>query len=138
LIGRIRLGTALFFALLAATLAVSVLVVRARDPDLELEVTELTRKLDTDEEPARIRFFVRDSEREATVEIVDEDEEPVRTLDRDATLLAGREVAYEWDGRDDRGRIVPHESYFVRIELPSADRSMVWPKRIQVDPPPGR
>lgn len=139
---RVRppLGAALFFCLLAVTLLVGALVVRARTPDLELEVTYLTREVEAGGDPARVTFFVRDDEPRATVEIADEDGETVRTLDPSAALVDDREVTYRWDGRGDSGAPVPRESYFLRVELPSHDREMVWPKRIEVvgpDPPAG-
>ena len=138
MIRRAALGTTLFIALFAVTLVVSVLVVRERDPDLVLEVTEKPFVLRTDDAtPRPIRFFVRHSDRDASIEILDEDGDVVRTLARDVELVDGREVTYSWDGRDDRGRIVPPESYYLRVELSEADRSMIWPKRIEVDPPPG-
>jgi hypothetical protein len=145
LTGRLSLGGALFLALLAATLASAVLVVRARDPDLALEVTALTREpnpsdtktfvFDPDEQTALITFFVRESDPEAFVGIVGEDHQPVRTLDSRVALEASREVTYSWDGRDDSGSLVAPESYYLRVELPDRDRDMIWPKRIKVLPP---
>ena len=89
---RVPLGAALFFCLLAATLVVTVLVVRARTPDLVLEVTEgLPTSLAPLEQGARereITFFVRESDPAARIAIVDDRERQVRTLDRDGR--AGR------------------------------------------------
>jgi hypothetical protein len=144
---RASVGGALFAALLVATLLVAVVVVRARDPDLELEVTELacdpepclhrtarTFSFDPDEQVARISFFVRESDPEAFVGIVGEDDELVRTLDSEAELEEDEEVVYPWDGRDDTGTLVAPESYYLRVELPSRDRDMVWSRRIRVLP----
>jgi hypothetical protein len=144
LTGRLSLGGALFLVLLAATLASATLVVRARDPDLALEVTALTREpnpsdtktfvFDPDEQTARITFFVRESDSDAFVGIVGEDHQPVRTLDSGVALEAGREVTYTWDGRDGSGSLVAPESYYLRVDLPNRDRDMIWPKRIKVLP----
>ena len=131
---RLSFGAALFLVVLAATLATAVLVVRARDPDLALEAWRVAREFDPDEGPIGIEFFVRKSEPDAFVGIVDEEGEPVRTLDPDAELGQGDEVAYTWDGSDDEGTIVPPESYFLRVDLSSRDRDMVWPRRIKVLP----
>jgi hypothetical protein len=147
--GRLSLGGALFLALLAASLAAAVLVVRARDPDLALEVTERscepapcpdrtvtqTFSFDPAHQTARITFFVRYDDPQAFVGIVGADDEPVRTLDSQVELEEGREVRYSWDGRDDAGSLVAPESYYLRVELPDQDRTMVWPKRIKVLPP---
>ena len=143
--GRLSLGGALFLALLAASLAAAVLVVRARDPDLALEVTqrtcepvpcvgrtERTFAFDPERQSALIRFFVRESDDSAFVGIVDKDDEPVRTLDPDAALVDGEELTYRWDGRDDTGSLVAPQSYYVRVELPNLDRDMVWPRRMRV------
>jgi hypothetical protein len=141
---RLSLGGALFLALLAATLVTAVVVVRARDPDLALEVTRLAREptpttaktfaFNPGEHTARITFFVRESDPDAFVGIVGEDHDPVRTLDSDVALEADLQVTYEWDGRDDAGEIVAPESYYLRVELPNRERDMVWPKRIKVFP----
>lgn len=142
---RLSLGGALFGVLLAASLIAAVLVVRARDPDLALEVTkrtcepepcvgrtEQTFAFDPQSQTALISFFVREDDTEAFVGIVGEDEEPVRTLDAEAELEEDQEVTYRWDGRDDDGSLVAPQSYFLRVELPNADRDMTWPRRIKV------
>jgi hypothetical protein len=131
---RLSLGATLFLVVLAVTLATAVLVVRARDPDLALEASRVAREFDPDEGPIGIEFLVRESEPDAFVGIVDEEGDPVRTLDSDAELEEGDEVAYSWDGTDDTGAIVAPESYFLRVDLPSRDRDMVWPRRIRVLP----
>jgi FlgD Ig-like domain len=134
LIGRASVGAALFFALLAVSLAAAVLVVRARDPDLALEVARLTRQFRPPEETARISFFVRESEEHAYISIVDEDDEPVKTLDS-RPLEDGQRVTYHWDGRGQDGELVAPESYYLRVLLPERERDMIWPKRIKVFAP---
>ena len=142
---RLSLGSALFGVLLAASLIAAVLVVRARDPDLALEVTKracepepcvgrtnTTFAFDPQSQSALITFFVREDDSEAFVGIVDEDEDVVRTLDAAAELEEDQEVTYRWDGRDDAGSVVAPRSYFLRVELPSADRDMTWPRRVKV------
>ena len=143
--GRLSLGGALFLALLAASLAAAVLVVRARDPDLALEVTqrscepepcvgrtERTFAFDPERQSALITFFVREDNPDAFVGIVGEDDEAVRTLDPGVPLEEGQEVTYRWDGRDDAGSLVAPRSYFLRVELEEGDRDMIWPRRIRV------
>jgi hypothetical protein len=136
---HVSLGAALFFALLAAALIVAVLVVRARTPDLVLEVTELDCRLNPGEHPdaapARITFFVRESDDDARVAIVDRHEQLVRTLDSTVALDAGEPVTYSWDGRTDAGAVVAPGRYRLEVALPGQRREMVWPRRIFVDLP---
>lgn len=141
---RLSLGGALFGVLLAVSLIAAVLVVRARDPDLALEVTKracepepcvgrtnTTFAFDPSSQSALITFFVREDDA-AFVGIVDEDGDVVRTLDSEQDLDEGQEVTHRWDGRDDAGSLVAPRSYFLRVELPDADRDMTWPRRIKV------
>ena len=135
-----RLGAILFFVLLAATLAAAVLVVRARTPDLVLEVTRwkpCTRELSPARpgNPGRVRvtFFVRESDDHALVRIVDSAERTVRTLDADRPLVAEEKVRYYWDGSTDAGKRAPPGLYRLGVTLPAHDRVMVWPRRIGVD-----
>jgi hypothetical protein len=148
---RLGLAAALFFSLLVATTAVAVLVVRARTPDLVLEVTKqcpppapadnCSPEFDPNGKPLareiEIEFFVRESDPHALVRIVDSHEDTVRTLDSDVALEADREVRYVWDGRTDAGTLAPPGRYRLGVELPSEDRDMIWPRRIFLAQPPG-
>lgn len=133
---RVPLGVALFFGLLTVTLIVAVLVVRARSPDLALEVRHgLPTEIEPGEE-ARIRFFVRENDPAARVAIVDSHENVVRTLDPGVALRSGEPVTYRWDAEDDGGASVPEGRYRLLVELPESDRTMIWPRRITVGDPP--
>jgi hypothetical protein len=129
---RVSPGAALFFALLGITLVMAVLVVRARTPDLMLEVTHQPSTLTGAD--ARISFFVRESDEHARVAIVDGREDTVRTLDDDVALDAGEEVTYEWDRSTDAGAEAPPGRYRLEVALPSRDREMVWPRRMTLAP----
>jgi hypothetical protein len=144
---RLSLGGTLFGVLLAASLIAAVLVVRARDPDLALEVTERacepepcvgrtgqTFAFDPQRQSALMTFFVREDEADAFVAIVGENDRPVRTLDAGAEFEEDEEVTYRWDGRDDAGNFVAPASYFLHVDLPDRDRDMTWPRRIRVVP----
>jgi hypothetical protein len=135
----ITLGTVLFFVLVVAALTTAVLVVRARTPDLVLEVTQPPANrpatLRTGGNPPRsveITFFVRESDPHALVGIVDSKENLIRTLDGDVALDAGDSVTYTWDGRTDAGGFVLPGRYRLRVDLPDGDREMIWPRRITV------
>jgi hypothetical protein len=140
--GRVSLGAALFFVLLAAALVTSVLVVRARTPDLVLEVLRPSVNERVRFSPAggplprrvAIEFFVRESDPGALVGIVDRREDLVRTLDADLVLSADDPVVYKWDGRTDAGAIAPAGRYRLLVELPSQDREMVFPRRFTLVP----
>ena len=125
---RVSAGAVLFFALLTAALVAGVLVVRARTPDLVLEVTSQPSLIVDDD--ARITFFARESDDHARVAIVDRNEDVVRTLDPDVGLTEGEEVTYEWDRSTDAGGRAPPGRYRLFVELPSENREMVWPRRI--------
>jgi hypothetical protein len=129
---RVSPGAALFFALLALTVVLAVLVVRARTPDLMLEVTHQPSTLTGNE--ARISFFVREGDEHARVAIVDGHEDTVRTLDSDVELAAGEEITYEWDRSTDAGTPAPPGRYRLEVALPSQDREMIWPRRITLVP----
>jgi len=130
---RDRLGPALVLALLAATLLVGALVYRARTPDLALELPRIEHELSLGAEGpegmARLRFFVRFDEPEATVRIVGEKRVPARTL-YEGELTDGEEVVCGWDGRDDAGELVDPGHYRLEVVLPGEDREMVYPSRI--------
>jgi FlgD Ig-like domain len=125
---RVSAGAVLFFVLLAAAVVAAVLVVRARTPDLVLEVTSQPSLIVDDD--ARISFFVRESDDRARVAIVDRNEDVVRTLDPAVELTEGEEVSYEWDRSTDAGGRAPPGRYRLLVELPSEDREMVWPRRM--------
>lgn len=136
---RVTFGAALFFCLLAATLATAVVVVRARTPDLVLEVTEPSRDANANlrvggpgPSEVTITFFVREADAHALVGIVDGEEDLVRTLDPDVALAEDEPETYVWDGRTDAGLPVAPGRYRLLVELPSEDREMIWPRRITV------
>ncbi len=132
-------GVVLFFALLAATVAVAVLVVRARTPDLVLEVLvpqeNVTFSPNAAEGPrdATFTFFVRRADEDARVTVVDSQEDVVRTLDDSVALAEGEAVTYRWDGSTDAGPAAPPGRYRLGVELPDSDREMVWPRRVTLD-----
>lgn len=63
--------------------------------------------------------------------IVDEDEEPVRTL-LDGERRPGGRVELEWDGRDEQGRVVPPGEYRLRLDLGSTGETITVPDEVVV------
>jgi hypothetical protein len=47
-------------------------------------------------------------------------------------LVADREVTYRWNGRTDLGAAAPFGRYQLRVVLPSHDRDVVFPRRIEL------
>ena len=82
---------------------------------------------------ASIRFRLREADR-LTVAIVDGDR-VVRTLARSRREARG-DVAYVWDGRDERGAVVPEGSYRPRVHFAEQHRTIVMPNPIEVDVTP--
>jgi hypothetical protein len=133
-----RAGSALFAALLVASVVVAAAVLQARSPDLAIEVTRFTREIDPGGEGrnrvAHIRFFVRESDPDATVEIVGRDLKLIRVLSSQP-LVANEPVSFTWDGRTSDGALAdPEDRYRLRVRLPNRDRDMVYPRRISLRP----
>jgi hypothetical protein len=86
---------------------------------------------DCRKETARVSFKLREGDR-VTLEIIDADDEVVRTLIRGHRFGAVR-VSPGWDGLDDAGRVVPDGDYRPRVRLADAHRTIVFPNEIRVD-----
>jgi hypothetical protein len=133
-----RAGPALFVALLVASVVVAATVLHARSPDLAIQVTRFTKEIDptgdTKDRVAHIRFFVRESDPDAAVEIVGPDLKLIRTLAR-RPLVANEPVSFTWNGRTRSGALAdPEDRYRLRVLLPNRDRDMVYPRRISLRP----
>jgi len=131
-----RAGPVLFVALLVASVVTAAIVVHARTPDLELEVVHLTHKISPrghgPNRLAHIRFFVRESDPHATVEIVGPNLTVVRTL-YTGPLAANKPTSLSWNGRNESGAVPnPRHRYRLRVILPSRGRDMVYPRRIDI------
>jgi hypothetical protein len=131
------LGPVLFFALLAASVGVAAIVLHARSPDLAIQVNRMPKQFspngDGRHDVAHIRFFSRESDPSATVEIVGPDLKPIRTLAADRPLTADEPVAFSWDGRTESGTLAnPRNRYRLRVRLPDRDRDIVYPRRIAI------
>jgi hypothetical protein len=135
-VGPGSLGARLFAAILVASLIATALVVRARSPDLMLEVPKRTDRFHPDgdgrRDVARITYFVRESEPAATVQVVGAHLRVARTFVSAKPLEANRRYNITWDGRRDSGRPAPPGRYRLRVLLPSLDRDMVFPRRIEL------
>jgi hypothetical protein len=113
-------------------------VVHARTPKLELEVISLPREFrfspngNGHRDKARIRFFVRDSDPDATVQIVGPHRQRVRTLYH-GPLTADEPVTFTWNGRTASGQLAnPQDRYRLRVVLPAEGRDMVYPQQFEL------
>jgi hypothetical protein len=86
------------------------------------------------QETARLVVRLRDADTIDAV-IVDEDGNPVRTLASRERHAPGRTV-FRWNGRDDRGEIVPDGTYRLRLHFAEADRTILIPNPVRVDTQP--
>jgi hypothetical protein len=124
-------------ALLIAAVIVAGVVVHARTPKLELQVLQLPSKPfspngDGHRDEARISFYVRESDPDATVQIVGPDNEVIRTLYR-GPLVAYKHVTLTWNGRTSNGQLANrHDGYRLRVKLPNQGRDMVYPTQIRL------
>jgi hypothetical protein len=85
-------------------------------------------------ETARLVVTVRNADTiDAT--IVDEEGNSVRTLASGERHAPGRTV-FRWDGKDDRGELVPDGAYRLRLHFPEADRTILIPDTVRVDTRP--
>jgi hypothetical protein len=86
---------------------------------------------------ARITFKVKKAD-DVTVELVNADGDPVRTLLDDQRLAAYAPIkpALRWDGTDDDGKAVPDGRYRVRITLRHLGRSVFPQRSIRKDTKP--
>ena len=78
-----------------------------------------------------LRFRVTDT---VDADILDAEGEVVRSLG-ERRVRPGL-VTFEWDGRNDEGRIVPDAPYRLRVELEDKRRTIVIPNQIFVDTVP--
>jgi hypothetical protein len=86
---------------------------------------------------ARVTFKVKKAD-DVTVEMVNSDGDPVKTLldDRHLDAYAPIKPALRWDGTDDDGQTVPDGRYRVRITLRHLGRSVVPQRSILKDTTP--
>ncbi|MCW2984777.1 MAG: hypothetical protein JWR63_2347 [Conexibacter sp.] len=88
---------------------------------------------------ARITFKVKQAD-DVTVEVLDADGDPVKTLLDDRHLAAYAPIvpSLRWDGTDDQGQAVPDGRYRVRITLRHLGRSVIPQRSILKDTRPPR
>lgn len=86
-------------------------------------------------ENARFNFKLIQSDT-ADIVVTTADGDPVRTLQRDVTITAYKQVKGSWNGSDDRGKLVPDGRYRIQLELQDAGRAVQLPFTITKDTTP--
>jgi hypothetical protein len=131
----VRVPAVVVLVLLAAT---AVAFVRTQQQKLEpspigrVEIDPILSPVcECDKDMASITLGLRRRDT-VTLELVDADDERVRTLVRRRSYGRG-ERAWTWDGLDDDGRLVPDGTYRPRLTLGSGARAYVLPNPIVVD-----
>lgn len=131
--------TILVLALLVATTAAFVITERLKlqppaitDTRVPVKIIAPTCRCKTARAP--IEFRLQHGDR-VTVSILDESDRIVRRLTDGAQFSAGTHD-FVWDGRDERGDIVPQGSYRPRVDLRRDRQTVVLPNPIRVDTTP--
>jgi hypothetical protein len=83
---------------------------------------------------ASISFLLRKPDR-LTVQIVNGNGDVIRTLARSRPARPGTQQ-FIWNGRDDRGRVVPDGTYKPRVHLGRERRTIALPNSIRMDATP--
>ena len=123
-----RLVAPLLFALICAA-AIGVLVVsQGARTELVVDQIELTNRFDpAKDQRAAIRFRLTEDEGDATVEVIDADDEVIAVLQDGGTLGDFEIHRFRWDGEGAEAG-----GYRVRLTLASLDREIVLPEQIEL------
>jgi hypothetical protein len=84
---------------------------------------------ETDTAQLSLRFRVSDT---VDAVVVDSAGEPVKALADERRVRRGR-VSFRWDGRDERGSLVPDGPYRLRVHLDDEHRTILVPNEVEVD-----
>lgn len=132
-----------FLLLVAATFAAFFVAQRLKNSPSVLQVLRfpgvVSPNSDGRFDTLRINFRLKEAD-DVTVQIVDDDGDPVATVVEDLRVEAYSpfEEALRWDGRDDEGRVVPDGRYRLRIILQGQGRTIIPTRSLRVDTTPPR
>ena len=125
------IGTALSFALAQRLKREPPLV----DPDRVQRLALFSPELESGAARGRFSFYLRKDE-VGTLIVTNLAGDPVRTLQKDLEIRAGKQVKGSWNGADDRGRPLPDGRYRVQVVLQRSGRSVLLPFTFTKDTTP--
>jgi hypothetical protein len=130
----------LFAVLVLATLAAFGIAQQIKRTGRVLDRVQLTREMTPDgdgiNDVARVRFRLGRPDR-ADVQIINSDDEVVRTLASDRRLESYRFYAFLWDGFHDVGVRAPSGIYRLRVVLREQGRTLTPSPKIHLVRPDG-
>jgi hypothetical protein len=136
-----RTPVIIFGALVAATFAAFFVAQRLKNAPSVVQQFNATYVFspnrDGRKDRAHVTFKVKKAD-DVTVELVNRDGDPVRTLMDDRRLAAYAPIkpSLSWDGTDDGGKAVPDGRYRVRITLRHLGRSVIPQRSLLKDTKP--
>jgi hypothetical protein len=126
--------TILVAALLVATATAFAVTEHLKLEDSPVISTRMPALFSPREAEARIGFRLR-REEDIRLDIADAEGRVVRT-GIGSGVFGQAFHQFAWDGRDDRGRIVPDGLYFARLRLNDEDRTIEFPAEMRADSTP--
>lgn len=138
-----RAPVVIFGVLVAATFAAFFVAQRLKNTPSVLQRLMVTYTFspngDGRYDAAHVTFRIKQAD-DVTVELLDADGDPVRTLMDDKHLDAYKPIdpSLSWDGRDDDGQLVPDGRYRIRITLRHLGRALIVQRSIVKDTTPPR
>jgi flagellar hook assembly protein FlgD len=130
---------ALFAALVLATLAAFVVAQRVKRTGLVLDRVKVTHGFTPNgngiTDRARFRFRLTRPD-EADVQIINRDDELVRTIASGRPLRSYHYYVFHWNGRTDSGAQAPRGKYRIRVVLRNQGRTVVPEKTMLLRRPP--
>jgi hypothetical protein len=137
-----RAATGVFCALVVATFGAFFIAQRLKHEPSNVKgfrrVAIISPNGDGRHDRSPLSFYLKKSD-DVSVDIVDSDRLLVRSLVADRHLAAHQRIrGVVWDGRDDKGLVVPDGLYQVRVTLRREGRAVFLPSVITVDDTPPR
>lgn len=135
-----RQAQLLFAALVVATLGAFAVVQRLKQSPRLVQTLTVSREYSPriTFQRAGIRLKLTRRADDVTVSLLDEDGDVVRRLVRNRRYAREVPIQLFWNGRDERGRIVPDGTYRVRVGLRRQGRSVTLVDEIRTDATPPR
>ncbi len=136
-----RLAAGVFAALVVATFAAFLVAQRLKSEPSVVQRTMGARVFSPNQDSRfdrmRISFTLSETD-EVRATVIDEDGDPVATLDEDLKVIEWRQARVEWDGRTDDGERAPDGRYRVGLTLERQGRTVTLRRSVRLDTTPPR